>query len=102
MASRLQLQTELEELLGNRNVYFQPPENLQMHYPCIRYNREYSDIKYADNRTYNFTHEYQLILIGYDPDAEIVEKIINHFSMLRYTRHYTSDGLNHDVFNIYY
>ena len=102
MASRLQLQTELEDVLGSNNVYFQPPENLQMRYPCIRYNRESSDIKHADNRSYNFTHEYQVILIGYDPDADLVEKMINRFSMLRYSRHYTADGLNHDVFNIYY
>ena len=27
MGSRLDLQTELEGLLGNRHVYFQPPES---------------------------------------------------------------------------
>ena len=30
MASRLDLQDKLEELNENRNVYFQPPSNIQM------------------------------------------------------------------------
>ena len=32
MASRLKLQTMLEEILGSRNVYFNPPESVKMKY----------------------------------------------------------------------
>ena len=40
MGSRLELQSKLEELLGSRNVYYQPPESLKMKYPAIRYSKE--------------------------------------------------------------
>ena len=36
---RLQLHEILVGILGNENVYFQPPANLVMQYPCIRYER---------------------------------------------------------------
>ena len=32
MASRLELQSKFEELLGSRNVYYQPPESIKMSY----------------------------------------------------------------------
>ena len=47
MASRLDLQSKLEKLLGNKNVYYQPPESLKMEYPAIRYSRSDIDSKYA-------------------------------------------------------
>jgi len=33
MGTRLELQNLLENILGSRNVYFQPPENLKLNYP---------------------------------------------------------------------
>ena len=37
MANRLDLQALLEDLLGSRNVYYQPPESDKMNYPAIVY-----------------------------------------------------------------
>ena len=37
MGTRLELQNKLEELLGSRHVYFQPPESVKMEYPAIKY-----------------------------------------------------------------
>ena len=34
MGSRIELQTILETIMGNRNVYFQPPANINMSYPA--------------------------------------------------------------------
>ena len=39
MDSRPNLQTMLEQILGSRNVYFQPPESLKLNYPAIVYKR---------------------------------------------------------------
>ncbi len=47
MAPRLQLQSLLSEI--TENVYFQPPNNVQMQYPCIVYMRDGSYVKFADN-----------------------------------------------------
>ena len=49
MASRLELQTKLEELMDSRNVYFQPPTSTTISYPCIVYNIGNGDAKRANN-----------------------------------------------------
>lgn len=101
MGKRLQLQSELERLLGSRNVYYQPPSQSQMVYPCIKY--ELSDEKtgYSNNRKYLFRKKYQLTIIDKNPDSNI-PNIISEMSLCKFDRHYTADGLNHFVYNIYY
>ena len=49
MASRLDLQTFLEELLKSKNVYFQPPESVKMKYPAIVYALDDIENVHADN-----------------------------------------------------
>ena len=102
MASRLQLQLELEELLGSENVYYQPPENLRMKYPCIRYNLSSGNTRFADNKPYSFDKEYSVTMIGYSVDEDMVKKIAMHFPKSRYDRQYKADNLVHDVFTIFY
>ena len=101
MADRPNLQTFLEEFLGSRNVYFQPPESMQLKYPAIVYSRKKIDNKHAGNTVYQQLFSYELTVIDKDPDSEIVRKV----SMLptcKHDRHFKSDNLNHDVFTIYY
>lgn len=101
MASRLQLHTELEELLGSKNVYYQPPASIRMKYPAIIYSRNNIDNLHANDNVYMQSHSYELIVIDEDPDSEIVEKV-SKLPACRFDRHYTADNLNHDVFTIYY
>ena len=101
MASRLELQTTLENILGSRNVYFQPPETVKMKYPAIVYNRETIYNRYADDKTYYNHKQYRLTLIGADPDSKTIDDILA-LPMCRYIRFYTADNLNHDQFNIYW
>lgn len=101
MDSRLELHEKLVEILGSRNVYFQPPENVKMIYPAIRYARSKITNTFANNHVYNKKLRYEVTVIDYDPDSEIVSKL-SEFPMTEHDRHYTSDGLNHDVFTIYY
>lgn len=101
MGSRLDLQTLLETLLGTRNVYFQPPENVKLNYPCIIYSRNYSDTSFANNKPYQFQTKYQVLVIDKNPDSEILKKVAM-LPMCIFNRHYTSDNLNHDVYNLYY
>lgn len=97
--NRIKLQNILEEILGSRNVYFQPPENIKMKYPAIVYTR--SDIKntYADNEVYKQDNVYQITVIDANPDSDIVKKI-SKLPMCRYNRNFKSDNLNHDIFVI--
>lgn len=102
MASRLNLQTELEMILGSRNVYFQPPESVKMKYDAIRYSLGGKNLLHADNRIYRITNRYDGVVITYDPDSKIPDAILEHFKMCSFGSPYTKDNLNHFPFTLYY
>ena len=52
MGTRLELQKKLEELLGSRNVYYQPPSTVKMAYPAIVYNRADFTFRHANDEKY--------------------------------------------------
>lgn len=101
MAPRLELQAQLEALLGSRNVYFQEPPTVQMKYPCIIYKRDTTDTIFADNKPYKHKKRYQVTVIDRDPDSVIHEKVAA-LPMCSYDRFYTADNLNHDVYNLFF
>lgn len=102
MGRRLKLQTELEELLGTRNVYFQPPESKKLQYDCIIYSRSNIASEKANNKNYINTDRYDVMFLSRDPDSEMPYKILNHFEYCTYGRHYVADNIYHDVFTLYY
>jgi hypothetical protein len=101
MAPRLELQTLLENLLGSRNVYFQPPANVQMKYPCIVYKRDAVRTRFAGNAPYRQTKRYQVTYIDQDPDSPVPDKIAA-LPMCIFDRHYAVNNLNHDVFSLFF
>lgn len=101
MASRLELQKLLETLLGNKNVYYQPPASLSMSYPCVVYSRDRIDKDNADDTTYRITKRYELIVISKIPDLAVIDKLLE-LPYCSYGRHYVADGLHHDTFTLYY
>lgn len=103
MASRLDLHEELCNILGSRNVYFQPPESLKIKYPCIIYSKNNALSTYANNKN-NYTKydRYEIILIYKDPDSDLANDVLEHFGYCRLDRHYIVDNLYHDAFNLYY
>lgn len=102
MASRLELHTILVNIIGAANrVYFQPPSNLSMLYPCIVYKRDSAFIRHADNSPYLRKKRYMVTVIDKDPDSLIPEKVAS-LPLTAFSRHFTADNLNHDVYNVYY
>lgn len=101
MGQRLDLQAQLLTLLGSPNVYFQPPTGLQMQYPCIVYERDDISTSFADNAPYRHKTRYSLTVIDPDPDSEIPYRVAA-LPMCVFDRHYKADGLNHDVFNLFF
>lgn len=101
MAERLDLQGVLETILGSYNVYFQPPENLKMEYPCIVYQRDYASTKFADNAPYNYMQRYQVTVIDKKPDSK-VHLDVSKLPLCTYDRFYTSNNLNHDVLTLFF
>lgn len=102
MANRIELQAIFEEILGSRNVYFQPPETVKMKYDAIRYELAAKDIKRANNRLYLFTNCYDGVVITKDPDTTIPDAILSHFEMCSFGRPYIADNLNHYPFTLYF
>lgn len=102
MNNRLQLQALLETLVGNKNVYFQPPASVKLLYPCVVYNIGSGEAKYANNKLYNYIHSYDVTFIYKRPNIDIIEQVMEAIPMSRLSRSYCSDGLNHYVFTIYY
>ena len=101
MDKRSELGQIFREILGSGNVYFQPPSNIQMKYPAIRYERSDMETKHADNGVYNRRVRYTVTVIDHDPDSQIVSRV-SMLPLCRFERHYAQDNLNHDVFEIYY
>lgn len=98
-----QLRLDLHALLLTfaDHVYFQPPENIKLEYPCIIYQRDSADTKFADNRPYRYKKRYQVMVIDQDPDSPIPDKVADLPTCV-FERHYTADYLNHDVFNLFF
>lgn len=101
MGLRTALQSILEALLDSDNVYFQPPNNVQMEYPCIVYKRDTASTSFADNSPYRYTKRYQVTVIVKDPDSEIPDKVAG-LPMCEHNRFFTANNLNHDVFVLYF
>lgn len=99
MDRRLHLHQLLETFA--ENVYFQPPENVKLEYPCIIYKRDYADTKFADDIPYRYTKRYMIMVIDKDPDSEIPGKVAS-IPMSLFNRFYTADNLNHDVYNVFF
>lgn len=101
MDRRLELHQILTDVLGSKNVYFQPPASVHLKYPCIIYQYETGDTQFADDLPYIFVRKYQIQVIDPNPDTEIPDKIAQLPRCLN-DRNYTADNLNHYTFNIYY
>ena len=99
---REELHDILEGLLPTGGkAYFQPPANLTMVYPCILYERDYAGTKFAGNLPYSHTPRYKITVIDRDPDSLIPAKVAE-LPMCVFSRHFTADGLNHDVYTKYF
>lgn len=102
MATRLELQNKLEELLGSRNVYYQPPERNVMQYPCIKFSKSKIRSRFANDATYSLLRCYELIVIDPKPDNPVIDRLLTELPYCSFDRHYKADNLNHDVLTLYY
>jgi len=82
-------------------VYFQPPTNLKLLYPCIVYERDSAISAFANNRPYRYTKRYAVTVIDRDPDSALPNQLAA-LPLCTFTRFFTADDLNHDVYNIFF
>lgn len=96
---RVELNAILKEI--SPNVYFQPPSNVQMEYPCIVYERARSDTEFAGNAPYLITKRYTVTVIDRNPDSAIPDAVAQ-LPMCTHSTFFVADNLNHDVFDLYF
>lgn len=100
MASRLELHNELLTFLPN--VYFQPPSNMQMVYPCIVYNKTDKSKSLANDGIYLSKQGYKVTVVDRNPDSVIADDVEKHFQHCSVDQYYTVDNLNHVTLSLYY
>lgn len=101
MADRKTLQTILENILGSREVYYNPPESIKMSYPAIVYSKEQLDSKFANDGKYLNNTSYSITLMSRIPDDPIAKKILN-LPLTSYNKTFVSENLYHEIITIYY
>lgn len=99
---REKIEEMFEDALGkdSDNIYFEPPENVKLKYPCIIYERIGGDSNYANNNVYIFNFVYKATLIHKDPDSDIPAKLAKN-TYVALTGAFVSDNLYHKVYTIY-
>lgn len=100
-ASRLTLQSKLEELLGSKNVYCNPPESEKMGYPAIRYSKKSISVKRASNIIHTKKTCYELTVISRKLDDPVIAKLME-LPYCSYDRYYKASNLHHDVLTLYF
>lgn len=93
--TRIELQEKFEELLGSRNVYFQPPESIKLKFPCIIYNLSSMQNNNADDIRYIKNKRWFVTIVDKDPESDIYERMIDEFQMCALDRTGVVDNLNH-------
>lgn len=98
---RHQLHDLLVSVLGSSNVYYQPPPDARMEYPCIVYKWDHSNTQFADNTPYRRAKRWQITHIDRDPDSDVPDKIAE-LPMCMHHRTFATRSLNHTVFDMFF
>lgn len=72
-----------------------------MPYPCIVYQMDKAQTKFADNNPYRYAKRYQVTVIDRDPDSTIPDKVAA-LPACTFDRFFVTDNLNHFVFTLYF
>ena len=99
---RLEFHELLCTMLDSRNVYFQPPETIKLHYPCIVYSAGEDQILHADNYGYFKADCYEVQIIAKDPTFELFETFTSKWQYAREKVPFTADNLNHHNYTVYF
>ena len=100
---RLELHEKLCEMLGSRQVYYQPPETIKMKYPAIVYDLYRINQRFADNSNYRIMPAYSVTIIDRSTDLDWLDKMLETFSKYcSLERTYVAENLVHYSFILYY
>lgn len=95
------LDAQLRACFGSEkpHVYFNPPENLKMEYPAIRYSRTGGRNIHASNAVHAQTNTYKIVVIDRDSDS-LIARAVRRIPHCAKGTEYKSDNLYHFQFTI--
>lgn len=104
MERRNELHQVLKSLFGSDkpHVYYQPPKDQQIIYPCIVYKLDDMPAIHANNSPYGIGHRYQITVIDRDPESRLREEVSKLPTCRMRTSPYSKDNLHHYVFTLFY
>lgn len=100
MRTRFELHEKLCDILGSRYVYYRKPSR-GIKYPCIIYDLEGEDARYADDTAYIIPRRWNITIIDQNPDSEIGNRL-RDLRYCRFDRSYEASGMNHFVYTLYF
>lgn len=78
-----------------KNVYYAPPANIKMEFPCVIYFLQHTNSLYAENDRHLVKYSYRLTVIDKDPDSKILDALFNEFKTIDIARIENIDKLYH-------
>lgn len=99
--TRIKLQQDLEEILGSRNVYFQPPSTITLKYPCIIYACEDLNELHANDQSYINRQRYTVTLLTKDPLPDELLTKLKNMPYSAFDRHYAADNIHHFAYTVH-
>ena len=91
----------VEDTFGKVNIYYNPPENIRMTYPCFVINLDDINDIYASNEIWNSIVRYSVTFITRKVQEDIIPLMLSGFhDYVSFNRSFASDGLSHYVFTI--
>lgn len=82
------------------NVYFQPPADKKLTYPCIIYSLDSVDVVFADNGHYRIMDKYSITYITRDPDDAMIKQLLS-IRYCSFNRAYPADNLHHYSYTVF-
>lgn len=100
--NRLFLQSLLENAFPDVTIYYRPPGNILLNYPCIVYARKAFEPSFSNMSTYVVGNRYEVMLISRLPGYSNVRKMFDLHGqvIIGSNDSYENDDLVHDVFTI--
>lgn len=81
-------------------VYYNPPANVSLTYPCIIYSRRNDTQQFADNIRYFRRASYEIKVLDKNPDSLIVDEILEKLPLAVRQTNFVSDNIYHFILNI--
>lgn len=96
--NRLKLHSILEEAMLSAgeepHLYYQPPENVKLVYPCIIYQLASFTSRYADNLPYHQYVHFDVTYITRSPKSYVPVELVKTMNF-NFDRYFVADNLHH-------